>query len=48
MYCISAQTRQAERDVTNHTSGAKQTTEPLKLIHRAPGVQSNPGQEPLI
>ena len=47
-YFVSAETGQADCDVTNHTSGVKKTTAPLKLIHRAPGAQSNPGEEPLI
>ena len=40
--CGSAQTGQAERDVTDHTSGVNQTTEPLKLTHKVPGARSNP------
>ena len=48
MYCITAETGHANRDVTNHTSGVNQSTEPLKLIHQAPGAQWNPGEEPLV
>ena len=36
IYCISAQTGQAELDITKDTSGINQTAEPLKLTHRAP------------
>ena len=41
IYLISAQTGQTKHDVTNHTSGVNQTTELLKLTHRAFGVRSN-------
>ena len=40
IYCVSAQTGQAECDVTNHVSGVNQTAKPPKLTHRAPGAQS--------
>ena len=43
IYCISAQTGQAERDVMNHTSGMNQTAEPLKLTHRTSGTRPNRG-----
>ena len=42
-WSAAANDGQAERDVTNHTSGVNQTAEPLKLTHRTPGVRSNPG-----
>ena len=47
MYCVSAETGQAARNVTNHTIRVKQTDESLKLARRIPGARSNQGYEPL-
>ena len=43
IYFTSAQTGQAERDVTTHTSGVSHTAEVQKMTHRAPEVPSSPG-----
>ena len=42
-YCISAQTDQAERDITNHASGGNQITESLILAQQAPKARKTPG-----